>query len=279
MQSRTNFQGPFATMMNSSRIAIIYRRMGKMTGKKYSEGSYDRPPLPDPGPPFDEDEFMRGVYKEAGEIWNTLSQEDVSAYTKDRNGLSYLSWASAWAVMMKHYPGFEVEFDEVSYLPDKSAMVKCRVQVLSICRDMWLPVMDYRHKAIANPSARDVSDSKQRCMTKCFALFGLGHYIFDGEDLPPNLDKPEKKDKTEKKESSSKKKSTRKKTNGVIPEEDAGVHVAIKEFIKDCKDMTSLMEYYRKNEGELNKLKENHPDIHVQCMSEFTKRREELQDA
>jgi hypothetical protein len=44
--------------------------------------------------------------------------------------------------------------------------------------------MDYRHKAIANPDARSISDAKMRCMVKCFALFGLGHYIYSGEDLP-----------------------------------------------------------------------------------------------
>jgi hypothetical protein len=99
---------------------------------------------------------------------------------------------------------------------------------------------------------------------------------FDGLKTKKELDR---QGGTGKEKASGKKKSTRKKANGAAPEEEAGVHVAIKEFIKDCKDMTSLMEYYRANEGELNKLKENHPDIHVQCMSEFTKRREELQDA
>jgi hypothetical protein len=53
---------------------------------------------------------------------------------------------------------------------------------------MWLPVMDFRHKAIANPDARAISDAKMRCMVKCFALFGLGHYIYAGEDLPPGDD-------------------------------------------------------------------------------------------
>lgn len=255
-----------------------------MKEKQYSEGSYDGPPLPDPGPPFDEDEFMRGVYKEAGEIWNTLSQEDVSAYTKDRNGLSYLSWASAWAVMMKHYPGFEVEFDEVSYLPDRSAMVKCRVQVLSICRDMWLPVMDYRHKAIANPSARDVSDAKQRCMTKCFALFGLGHYIFDGEDLPPNLDKAEKPDKPEKKESSGKKKSPRKKANGVAPEEEAGPHIAVQELffdestLKGLADISSLEKYYMDNKTKLDKIKTSNPETYKECLTALGSRKRQIQE-
>ena len=66
--------------------------------------------------------------------------------------------------------------------------------------------------------------------------------------------------------------------NGATPEqEDSGIHVAIAEFIKDCRNLTSLMDYYKSNEDELNKLKDANPEIHAQCMSEFTKRKTELQ--
>jgi hypothetical protein len=44
--------------------------------------------------------------------------------------------------------------------------------------------MDYKNKAIAHPSSRDISDSKQRCLVKCFALFGLGIYIYRGDAVP-----------------------------------------------------------------------------------------------
>ena len=243
------------------------------------KGSFDGPPLPDIGGPGEEHEaFLQGLYKEAGDIWNTLSQEDVSAYTKDRNGLSYLSWASAWGVMMKHYPGFEVEFDNVKYLPDDTATVRCRVQVLNTCRDMWLPVMDYRHNAIANPSSRDISDAKMRCMTKCLALFGLGHYIFDGEDLPPQMDKPEKK------EPSVKKKSSKKKDNGAAPKEDAGPHVAVKELmfdegiLKSFKDISSLEEYYRKQKSSLEKIQKTNPETYKECLAALGNRKRQIQE-
>jgi hypothetical protein len=52
---------------------------------------------------------------------------------------------------------------------------------------MWLAVMDYRNKAISNPPAHAISNAKMRCLTKCMAMFGLGHYIYAGEDLPQNL--------------------------------------------------------------------------------------------
>jgi len=45
-------------------------------------------------------------------------------------------------------------------------------------------VMDHRNKAIVNPTSRDVSDARMRCLVKCIALFGLGFSLYAGEDLP-----------------------------------------------------------------------------------------------
>ena len=126
----------------------------------------------------------------AAGIWKTLSKLNVDEHTEDRNGLSYLSWAWAWGIMMEHYPDMTVTWhgdgthiDHIVY-PGGTASVACTVSIGSVRQHMWLPVMDYRHKAIANPDARAISDAKMRCMVKCFALFGLGHYIYSGEDLP-----------------------------------------------------------------------------------------------
>jgi len=49
-----------------------------------------------------------------------------------------------------------------------------------------LPVMDYKNKAIQNPGAFDVNTAMQRCLAKAIALHGLGLYIYNGEDLPPD---------------------------------------------------------------------------------------------
>jgi len=45
-------------------------------------------------------------------------------------------------------------------------------------------VMDYKNNSIANPTSRQVSDTRMRCLVKCMAMFGLGHYIYAGEELP-----------------------------------------------------------------------------------------------
>lgn len=53
-----------------------------------------------------------------------------------------------------------------------------------------LPVMDNRNKSIVDPDSFAVNTAIMRCLTKCIALFGLGLYIFAGEDLPEG-EKPE----------------------------------------------------------------------------------------
>ena len=49
--------------------------------------------------------------------------------------------------------------------------------------------MDNYNKAILEPTATQINNSIKRCLVKCFALFGLGLYIYRGEDLPED-DKP-----------------------------------------------------------------------------------------
>ena len=87
---------------------------------------------------------------------------------------------------MEHYPdatwidgGFEL-------LDDGTAIVQCTVEIDGCQRQMFLPVMTgYQNKAKPKPDARDICDSKMRCLVKCLALFGLGHYLFAGEDVAP----------------------------------------------------------------------------------------------
>jgi hypothetical protein len=143
-------------------------------------------------------------------VWNDLSEVDCSDHVevKDigRAKLTYLSWAWAWKMMMTKYPNMQVLWMDPSkeggergviYSPDGTAMVHCRVVIPvdpnavtfhpvseQLSREMWLPVMDGRNKAIQNPDSRAISDAKMRCLVKTFALFGLGHYIYAGEDIP-----------------------------------------------------------------------------------------------
>ena len=122
-------------------------------------------------------------------IWDTLSQIDVSAHIEKKNNLSYLSWAWAWGTLMKHYPETSYSFSDRTF-PDGTMEITCTVTILApdasfpVQQFMWLPVMNHKNQAIENPNAFQINTAKMRCLTKCLAMFGLGHYIYAGEDLP-----------------------------------------------------------------------------------------------
>lgn len=124
----------------------------------------------------------------AKEVWSTLSAVDCSQHVQVKMKLSYLSWAWAWATLMKHYPESTYTFDESVTTPEGTSEIWVTLAVVDgdkrLERRMWLPVMDHKNNAIIKPTTRHISDTRMRCLTKCLAMFGLGHYIYAGEDLP-----------------------------------------------------------------------------------------------
>lgn len=119
---------------------------------------------------------------------------NVNDKTEKKNGLSYLSWAWAWAEVLKHDPEATweaVEYQQPDgtvapcmYLGNGTAMVKVSVTIKGRIRACVLPVMDHRNKAIQQPDAFAVNTAIMRCMTKAVSMHGLGLYIYAGEDLP-----------------------------------------------------------------------------------------------
>jgi len=124
----------------------------------------------------------------AKEVWTTLAAIDCNDKVSKKMNLSYLSWAWAWAQLMNHYPESEYDFLEPVIDEAGSVEIWCAITIKegeqSLKRMMWLPVMDHKNNSIIKPSSRQVSDTRMRCLTKCLAMFGLGHYIYAGEDLP-----------------------------------------------------------------------------------------------
>ncbi|MFS1584030.1 MAG: DUF1071 domain-containing protein [Candidatus Arsenophonus phytopathogenicus] len=89
---------------------------------------------------------------------------------------------------MAHYPESYYVIEPMNYNDDGSAMVSLTLTIKQgdneFPRKMWLPVMDYRNQAISNPNAVDINKALMRCLTKAISMFGLGFYIYAGEDLP-----------------------------------------------------------------------------------------------
>ena len=52
--------------------------------------------------------------------------------------------------------------------------------------------MNHKNQPVINPNSFQVNTSKMRCLTKCLGMWGLGHYIYAGEDLPDADAKEEK---------------------------------------------------------------------------------------
>lgn len=120
-------------------------------------------------------------------VWADLSAINVNDHIQKKGNLSYLSWAWAWSTLMSKYPESYYVFQD-NRTENGTVMVEC---VLTIhegeevaTRTMWLPVMDHRNKAIVDPDTRAISDARMRCLVKCLAMFGLGFYIYAGEDIP-----------------------------------------------------------------------------------------------
>ena len=111
------------------------------------------------------------------EIWNTLSKINVNQYTEDKYGLTFLPWVYSWHLLQEHFPEAQYDFDPNEIHADGSVTVHCTVSIGSCARSMHLPVMDNKMKSQIQPSSRDISDAKQRCLVKCIGMHGLGIYL------------------------------------------------------------------------------------------------------
>lgn len=135
-------------------------------------------------------------------VFETLNAVDVNEHTEKKSGLTYLSWAWAWAELLKRYPDstytvYENKDGWFYHTDGKTAWVKTGVTVEGKEYIEMLPVMDFRNRSIPAESvtSMDVNKAIQRSLTKAVARHGLGLYIYAGEDLPEDSEekKPEKK--------------------------------------------------------------------------------------
>lgn len=145
-----------------------------------------------------------------------LSKISVNDHTENKNGLTYLSWTWAWSEIKKQCPNATYEIlkfeNNLPYVYDENTgyMVFTKVTIDDKTYEMWLPVMDGNNKAMLNhpytykvkeykdgkwtggyaeksveaATMFDINKTIMRCLVKNIAMFGLGIYIYAGEDLP-----------------------------------------------------------------------------------------------
>ena len=129
--------------------------------------------------------------EEKKSVFETLKAIDVSEHIEKKNGLSYVSWAWAWAELKKVYPNayytvYENK-DGWNYFTDgRTGWVKTGVTVEGLEHIEYLPIMDYNNKSIPldKITSFNVNTAIQRSLTKACARHGLGLYVYAGEDLP-----------------------------------------------------------------------------------------------
>ena len=116
--------------------------------------------------------------------WNQLFHLNENENTKKKGKFTYLSWTHAWTALMK--TGLDVGYTvgDVEYHKDETATVHTEMTIDGVTFPMWLPVMDHRNNSVSNPHANDINKARMRCLVKNIAMFGLGIYIYAGEDLP-----------------------------------------------------------------------------------------------
>lgn len=148
------------------------------------------------------------------EIFEQLYHKDLKGKTKDKMGLTYVSWATAWAELKLFDPNATSHVytrtvtthevltttedgytktvtndyeNEVLYFTDgKTCHVKVGVTVNGVEQIERLPVMDMRNQAVRVDvvTSTAVNRAIQRCFVKACARHGLGLYIYTGEDFP-----------------------------------------------------------------------------------------------
>jgi hypothetical protein len=151
-----------------------------------------------------------------------LNSIDVKKYIEEKKSgktmLKYLSWANAWAELLKVYPKATYEIlkfeNNLPYVFDANTgyMVFTKITIEDLTKEMFLPVMNSSNKAMKSERYKyetkwngtkivekatmfDINKTIMRCLVKNIAMFGLGLYIYTGEDLPEEEPKkPETRD-------------------------------------------------------------------------------------
>ena len=146
-------------------------------------------------------------------VFNELNSLDVSKYIEKKNTgkvtLSYLSWSYAWQEVKKRYPDAKATIKMIDgkpyvFDPVTGYMVFTEVTINGETQEMWLPVMDSHNEAMLDKPRTvktkyssytvdactmfDINKTIMRCMAKNLAMFGLGLYIYNGEDLPESVE-------------------------------------------------------------------------------------------
>lgn len=237
--------------------------------------------------------------------WSILSRIDVKDRIEKKNGLSYLSWAWAWGTLKEHFGSAWFRKHEaaggIPYFIDMQGYAYVRVTVgLDKTGDHEVtetfPILDHRNKPIQGPNSFDVNNALQRCLAKCIAYHGLGHYIYAGEDVPLQMTEEGPQERTVETRvapPAPTPASAPASPPAAPPAMSGGVPVAaldgtisshpveavaevFKQFIPTCADEKTLTKFYTANKTAVAYLQATNPNLHQQVLEAFSARKVEL---
>lgn len=139
-------------------------------------------------------------------VFERLSAINVNEHVEKKSNLSYLSWAWAWSEVKRACPDARYDIQPTEFDEALGFMCHTTVTIEGETLEMWLPVMDganksmlktpytyktkYGEKSVEPATTFDINKTIMRCLVKNLAMFGLGLYIFAGEDLPEDTSTP-----------------------------------------------------------------------------------------
>jgi len=224
-----------------------------------------------------------------------LLKLNVQDHVEKKNGLTYLSWAWAWAEALKADPTATFHVDtfqraDATTIPymdiNGTAMVWVRTTLFSKEMTCMLPVMDHRNKPIQNPDAFQVNTAIMRCLTKCLALHGLGLYIYAGEDLPeddgvvppPKAEKPAEKPPTKMEGEAGRFQITVKTKPDATPTDFINIvsEMAVV-ALEQATSQADVMQIFKVNRTLFDKVKSIDPECHKDLMEAFKTKKDSLQ--
>lgn len=147
-------------------------------------------------------------------LYTYLGAKDID---QNYQGLSYISWATAWKALLQSDPDANYEIMEkpdggIVWEEYGTFLVKTKVKAFNKEITMHLPIMDANHNAVKlepyeirrggksqyvpGLNSRILNDNIMRCLAKNIAMFGIGLFLYVKEDVPTE-DKAEKEQSEE----------------------------------------------------------------------------------
>ena len=122
-------------------------------------------------------------------VFDTLNKVKLKVEKKGK--FNYVSWTNAWKAIKQHYPNanFKVYENDKGYPAfiggDVGSFVKVGVTINDLEHIEHYPILDNYNKTIPRErlNSFDINKSIKRALVKCLAYFGLGLYVYEGEDL------------------------------------------------------------------------------------------------